>query len=120
MSFYNKKVAITSGVVSIALVLAWRNLFSLIVYLLLTLSCSVIGPLVIILIHIALSPKHQTGISTLKTTVELDAFRTMLMVILKLNIIIKIFFILINCKTYDRYFRKDMNQNQQPVKQSTR
>ncbi|KAH0554738.1 sorting nexin-25 [Cotesia glomerata] len=79
MNFYNKKVVITSGVVSIAVVLACRNLFSLFVYLLLTLSCSVIGPLVIILIHIALSPKHQTGMNTFKTTVELDAFRTMLM-----------------------------------------
>lgn len=55
--------------------LVWFYFFGL-----LTVSCCFLGPLVIILIHVALSPNHQTGAGTAKTVIEMDAFRTMLMV----------------------------------------
>ncbi|KAG7200932.1 hypothetical protein KM043_003293 [Ampulex compressa] len=48
-------------------------------YGVLTISCFMLGPLVIVLINIALSPKHQTGSGTLKTIAEADAFRNLLM-----------------------------------------
>ncbi|XP_043269106.1 sorting nexin-25 isoform X2 [Venturia canescens] len=54
--------------------LVWFYFFGL-----LTVSCCFLGPLVIILIHVALSPNHQTGAGTTKTVIEMDAFRTMLM-----------------------------------------
>ncbi|XP_057339890.1 sorting nexin-25 [Microplitis mediator] len=72
-------ISSVSVVLLAVLLTGWKHFFSVLIFFLLTLSCSVIGPLVIVLIQIAFSPKHQTGINTLKTTVELDAFRTMLM-----------------------------------------
>lgn len=82
MSETKKIYFISAGVGILALisVCLWRNMMWVYMFGLLTISCCFIGPLVIILIHIALSPKHQTGAGTAKTVMELEAFRTMLMV----------------------------------------
>lgn len=58
----------------------WTCLQCCCLYLVLTCSCLLIGPLIMILINIALSPKHQTGSGTVKIIAEMDAFRNMLMV----------------------------------------
>ncbi|KAK0159034.1 hypothetical protein PV328_009966 [Microctonus aethiopoides] len=81
MSETKKIYFISAGVGILALisVCLWRNMIWVYMFGLLTISCCFIGPLVIILIHIALSPKHQTGAGTAKTVMELEAFRTMLM-----------------------------------------
>ncbi|XP_034948844.1 sorting nexin-25 [Chelonus insularis] len=75
-----KKQSIIVGIfVLLLLLLFYKNIGWICFYGILTIPCGLIGPSMIILIHIALSPKHQTGGGTSKTTVELDAFRTVLM-----------------------------------------
>lgn len=57
-----------------------NNLLWILSYGVLTFTCLLLGPLIVIMVHIALSPKHETGRNTNKTIAELDAFRNMLMV----------------------------------------
>lgn len=73
-------VSVTIAFISVFLYSVWKNMLWLYFYMLLSVSCCCIGPLVLILVHIALSPEHQTGAGTSKTIVEMDTFRTMLMV----------------------------------------
>ncbi|XP_015608529.1 sorting nexin-25 isoform X2 [Cephus cinctus] len=54
--------------------MAWCSIYGSI-----TIWCCLLGPLLVILIHIALSPRHQTGLGIGKTVAEMDAFRNMLM-----------------------------------------
>lgn len=68
------------GVSVLVLMLCANSMLWWCIFLLMTLSCCVVGPLIVVLINVALSPKHQTGIGTTKTVTELDAFRNMLMV----------------------------------------
>ncbi|XP_043483351.1 sorting nexin-25-like isoform X2 [Leptopilina heterotoma] len=56
-----------------------NNLLWILSYGVLTFTCLLLGPLIVIMVHIALSPKHETGRNTSKTIAELDAFRNMLM-----------------------------------------
>ncbi|XP_051160953.1 sorting nexin-25-like isoform X1 [Leptopilina boulardi] len=56
-----------------------NNLLWILSYGVLTITCLLLGPLIVIMVHIALSPKHETGRNTNKTIAELDAFRNMLM-----------------------------------------
>ena len=79
-------IIIGSVVTIFFLLIFWNNFLWFLSYGFLTLSCLLLGPAIIIMIHIALSPKHQTGRGTTKTVAELDAFRNMLMV----NTILKI------------------------------
>ncbi|XP_015126178.1 sorting nexin-25 [Diachasma alloeum] len=72
-------VSVLIVLISISLFSLWKNMLWLYCYILLSISCCCIGPLVLILVHIALSPEHQTGAGTSKTIVEMDTFRTMLM-----------------------------------------
>ena len=73
-------IIIGSVVVISFLLVFWNNLLWILSFGFLTLSCVLLGPAIVIMIHIALSPKHQTGRGTTKTIAELDAFRNMLMV----------------------------------------
>ncbi|KAL6259029.1 hypothetical protein P5V15_008952 [Pogonomyrmex californicus] len=67
------------AVISLGIVMDWTCIQCCCLYLILTCSCLLIGPLIMILINIALSPKHQTGCGTVKTVAEVDAFHNMLM-----------------------------------------
>lgn len=75
-------------VMSLGFILGWTYfecsphviLSCYILYTVLACSSLLIGPLIMILINIALSPKHQTGSGTVKIVAEIDAFRNMLMV----------------------------------------
>lgn len=58
----------------------WKNLLWLFVFVLLTISCCFIGPSIVMLIHVALSPLHQTGTGAAKTIAEMEAFSKLLMV----------------------------------------
>lgn len=58
----------------------WNNLLWCYVFGVLTVSCFFLGCLIVIFINIALSPKHQTGATTIKTVAEMDAFHNLLMV----------------------------------------
>jgi len=71
------------AVMSLGIVMDWTYVQCCFLYIVLTCSCLLIGPLIMILINIALSPKHQTGTGTVKTIAEVDAFHNMLMVQLK-------------------------------------
>jgi len=74
-------ICITSlAVLTLGIVMDWNCIHCCYLYVILTCSCLLIGPLIMILINIALSPKHQTGSGTVRTTMEMDAFRNMLMV----------------------------------------
>ncbi|XP_020288174.1 sorting nexin-25-like [Pseudomyrmex gracilis] len=74
-------------VMSLGFILGWTYfecsphviLSCYIIYIVLACSSLLIGPLIMILINIALSPKHQTGSGTVKIVAEMDAFRNMLM-----------------------------------------
>lgn len=68
------------AVTSMAIVMDWSYVQCCYLYVVLTCSCLLVGPLIMILINIALSPKHQTGSGTVRTIAELDAFHNMLMV----------------------------------------
>lgn len=68
------------AVVSLGIVMDWTFVHCCCLYIVLTCSCLLVGPLIMILINIALSPKHQTGSGTVKTVAEVDAFHNMLMV----------------------------------------
>ncbi|XP_043525842.1 sorting nexin-25 isoform X1 [Frieseomelitta varia] len=57
----------------------WNNLLWFYVFCLLTISCFFVGCLIVTFINIALSPKHATASTTLKTVAELDAFHNLLM-----------------------------------------
>ncbi|KAG5313810.1 PREDICTED: sorting nexin-25 isoform X1 [Acromyrmex echinatior] len=67
------------AVMSLGIVMDWTYVQCCFLYIVLTCSCLLIGPLIMILINIALSPKHQTGTGTVKTIAEVDAFHNMLM-----------------------------------------
>lgn len=68
------------AVISLGIVTGWTSVQCCCLYVILTCSCLLIGPLIMIMINIALSPKHQTGISSVRTITEMDAFHNMLMV----------------------------------------
>ncbi|RLU16238.1 hypothetical protein DMN91_011998 [Ooceraea biroi] len=73
-------VCVTSlAVISLGVVMDWSCVHCCYLYVILTCSCLLVGPLIMILINIALSPKHQTGSGTVRTIAEMDAFRNMLM-----------------------------------------
>ncbi|TGZ32525.1 sorting nexin-25 [Temnothorax longispinosus] len=73
-------ICVTSlAVVSLGIVMGWTFIQCCCLYIVLTCSCLLVGPLIMILINIALSPKHQTGSGTVRTVAELDAFHGMLM-----------------------------------------
>ncbi|CAL7949366.1 unnamed protein product [Xylocopa violacea] len=57
----------------------WNNLLWCYVFGMLTISCFFLGCLIVMFINIALSPKHQTGTTTIKTIAEMDAFHNLLM-----------------------------------------
>ncbi|CAK9801081.1 Sorting nexin-25 [Anthophora plagiata] len=57
----------------------WNNLLWFYVFGVLTIFCFFLGCLIVMSINIALSPKHQTGVSTIKTVTEMDAFHNLLM-----------------------------------------
>ncbi|XP_012279765.1 sorting nexin-25 [Orussus abietinus] len=65
--------------VSLIILFYWYNMLWCFFYGSLTISCCFCGTLLVVLIHIALSPRHQTGAGTAKTIAEMDAFRNMLM-----------------------------------------
>ncbi|XP_018044280.1 PREDICTED: sorting nexin-25-like isoform X2 [Atta colombica] len=67
------------AVMSLGIVMDWTYIQCCFLYIVLTCSCLLIGPLIMILINIALSPKHQTGTGTVRTIAEVDAFHNMLM-----------------------------------------
>ncbi|KAG5319379.1 SNX25 protein, partial [Pseudoatta argentina] len=67
------------AVMSLGIVMDWTYVQCCFLYIVLTCSCLLIGPLIMILINIALSPKHQTGTGTVRTIAEVDAFHNMLM-----------------------------------------
>lgn len=73
-------VCVILAVISIAVVMDWNYVQYCYLYVVLTCSCLLVGPLIMILINIALSPKHQTGSGTIRTIAEMDAFHNMLMV----------------------------------------
>lgn len=58
----------------------WNNLLWCYLFGILTISCFFLGCLIVMLINIALSPKHQTGATAMKTIAEMDAFHNLLMV----------------------------------------
>lgn len=72
--------AMSLAVMSLGIVMDWTCVQCCCLYVVLTCSCLLVGPLIMILINIALSPKHQTGSGTVKTVAEVDAFHNMLMV----------------------------------------
>ncbi|EFN64146.1 Sorting nexin-25 [Camponotus floridanus] len=63
----------------LGIVTGWTSVQCCCLYLILTCACLLIGPLIMIMINIALSPKHQTGSSSVRTITEMDAFHNMLM-----------------------------------------
>lgn len=67
-------------ILSVFTILYWNGMLWCCFYGLLTVFCLLIGPLVVMLINIALSSKHQTGVGTVKTLAEMDAFHNLLMV----------------------------------------
>lgn len=71
---------VTLAVTSLSIVMNWSYIQYCYFYVVLTCSCLLIGPLIMILINIALSPKHQTGAAAVRTVAEMDAFHNMLMV----------------------------------------
>lgn len=75
----NQMIIISIGICSIAFLYYTDDLW-FVLYLWLTIFCLCLGPLVVILINIALSPKHRTGLGTTKTIAEIDAFNNLLMV----------------------------------------
>ncbi|XP_014481725.1 PREDICTED: sorting nexin-25 [Dinoponera quadriceps] len=72
-------VCITLTVTSMAVVMNWSHVQYCYLYVVLTCSCLLVGPLIMILINIALSPRHQTGSGTVRTIAEIDAFHNMLL-----------------------------------------
>ncbi|XP_053981477.1 sorting nexin-25-like [Hylaeus volcanicus] len=73
---------VPTGILCIPIVTAffyWNNLLWCYVFGVLTVSCFLLGCLIVMFINIALSPKHQTGAGTLKTVAEMDAFHNLLM-----------------------------------------
>ncbi|XP_018344114.1 PREDICTED: sorting nexin-25 isoform X2 [Trachymyrmex septentrionalis] len=67
------------AVMSLGIVMDWTCVQCCFLYIVLTCSCLLVGPLIMILINIALSPKHQTGSGTVRTVAEVDGFHNMLM-----------------------------------------
>ncbi|XP_046489669.1 sorting nexin-25 [Neodiprion pinetum] len=66
-------------VVNFAIWLYWPDLAWYSFYGFFTLSCCLFGTFAVIQVHIALSPKHHTGLGTVKTVADMDAFRHMIM-----------------------------------------
>lgn len=73
-------ICVTLAVISMGIVMDWSYVQCCYLYIVLTCSCLLVGPLIMILINIALSPRHQTGSGTVRIMAELDAFHNMLMV----------------------------------------
>lgn len=67
-------------IASLAVLLYWPGLIWYYFYGFFTFSCCLFGIFAVIQVHIALSPKHQTGLGTAKTVADMDAFRNMIMV----------------------------------------
>ncbi|KAL6439937.1 hypothetical protein ACFW04_004151 [Cataglyphis niger] len=66
-------------IIGLGIVTCWTCVQYCCLYVILTCSCLFVGPLIMIMINIALSPKHQTGSSSIRTITEMDAFHNMLM-----------------------------------------
>lgn len=75
-------ICVTFTVMILGIVMSWSFLQYCYLYIILTCSCLLVGPSIMILINIALSPKHQTGSGAVKIIAEMDAFHNMLMVCL--------------------------------------
>ncbi|KAI4487636.1 hypothetical protein M0802_011992 [Mischocyttarus mexicanus] len=79
VNVYKMIIYILCIIFSVLTILYWNGMLWCCFYGLLTIFCLLIGPLVVMLINIALSSKHQTGVGTVKTIAELDAFHNLLM-----------------------------------------